>query len=237
MNRWIEVKALHRGSFFVSGRTELTCRIGGSGLKDGVSILDIGSGRSPTLPPGLRPPGTSYVGLDISSEELGSAGADAYDKVIVGDIASRGLSIDEDFDLALSWQVLEHVEDMALTLTNIRNVLRPGGRLVAQLSGSFAAFALIARVMPHRLRASAMEKLLHMDPDEKFKTHYDQCTQRSLERLLGSWSSFEIVPRYRGAVYFSFLRPLERFYLLYEDWAYRSGKPNLATHYILVADH
>lgn len=39
-------------------------------LREGMTILDIGAGRHPTLPPEGRPPGTIYVGLDISGDEM-----------------------------------------------------------------------------------------------------------------------------------------------------------------------
>ena len=201
-----------------------------------VKILDVGSGRSPTLAPELRPPDTEYVGLDISRAELEAATPSAYNKIVVGDIASRDLRLIDTFDLVLSWQVLEHVEDLEMAVSNIKSYLRPGGRLVAQLSGSFALFAVIARMTPHKYRDMALEKLLKMNPDEKFKTHYDRCGEKSLERLLDNWGHHEIVPRYCGAMYFSFFRPLEQLYLVYENWLYRGDRSNLATHYLVVAD-
>ena len=45
----------------------------------------------------------------------------------------------------------------------------------------------------------------------------------------------EILPRYRGAGYFAFWRPAEVVYLAYENWLIRSGKSDLATHYVVSA--
>ncbi|MEJ7788639.1 MAG: methyltransferase domain-containing protein [Thermoleophilaceae bacterium] len=203
-------------------------------LEPGVAILDVGSGRGPTLAPEDRPPGCHYVGLDVSEDELRAADRDAYDETIVHDIARR-LPVDAQFDLVISWQVLEHVRPLDAALESLRHALRPGGTLLAQLSGSFASFALASRLMPHRLRVLAMSKLLGHRVEEKFPTHYDRCYHRALERMLEPWSSATVIPFYRGATYLSFFRPFQRVYLGYESLAARRGMLDLATHYLVVA--
>ena len=203
-------------------------------LKPGVTILDVGSGRSPTIAPENRPPGCRYTGLDISVEELEAAAPGAYDHAIACDI-TQPIPTDETFDLVLSWQVLEHVKPLDEALHNLRAVLRPGGIMLAQLSASFSAFALLARVVPHRARVWAMARFLGHAEEEKFPTHYDRCHARALERLLESWSSVTLHPFYRGAVYFGMWRPLQRAYLAYETFIERRDVRNLATHYLVIA--
>jgi 2-polyprenyl-6-hydroxyphenyl methylase/3-demethylubiquinone-9 3-methyltransferase len=205
-------------------------------LRPGMTILDVGSGRRPALPPEWRPPGTSYVGLDISGEELAAAQAGDYDEAIVGDIGVRIPRLVGTADLILSWQVLEHVADLGASLENMKRYLRPGGRMVAMLSGAYSAFALIARVMPYPIRVLAMERLLHMDPDAKFRTRYDRCTSRALNQLLDGWASHDVLALYRGAVYFTFSRILEGVYLRYEDALVRQDRATLATHYLVVGE-
>ncbi len=204
-------------------------------LMPGAKILDVGSGRRPTLEPARRPPAARYVGFDVSASELLVAPTGSYDEIFSGDIARPYRNLNTQFDLVLCWQVLEHVSPLASALTNMRHYLRPGGRMVAQVSGSFAAFALLGRIMPHRLRVTAMSVLLGADPDSKFPTRYDQCYASALGRLLGTWQSHEVVPRFRGANYFSFSRALELAYLSYENWAHDTQRANLATHYLIVA--
>jgi SAM-dependent methyltransferase len=205
-------------------------------MHSGIRVLDIGSGRRPTIPHAWRPSNTYYVGLDVSAEELAVAASRSYDEVIVGDVASPIADIAGHFDLIVSWQVLEHVDDLKAALDNMKSYLRPGGRMVSLLSGSYAAFAIIARITPYWLRARAMDKLLHLDPDTKFPTRYDKCYYQALDHTLSSWSRHEILPLYRGDVYFTFYRPLEQLYLFYENWTYRSGRSNLATHYLISGD-
>jgi SAM-dependent methyltransferase len=203
-------------------------------LVPNVAVLDVGAGRYPTIAPADRPPGCRYVGLDIEPDEIEAAGEDAYDESIVADITTP-LNRDGEFDLALSWQVLEHVSPLAQAFENLRLSLRPGGRLIAQLTGSNAAFAVLGRLIPHRAKLLIATRVLGHREEEKFPTRYDRSSYRALLRLLEPWSEVEIVPFYRGATYFKFARPLMRAYLAYESAVERRAARNLATHYLVVA--
>lgn len=206
-------------------------------LKPGSRILDVGSGARPALALELRPEGCVYAGLDISADELARAGAGAYDETIVGDVSRALPSLTGRFDLVISWQVLEHVSSMRGALETQHRALVPGGRMVALLSGSWAMFALAARVTPYRVSTQLQARLLGIAPEGKFPTRYDACTDRALRRLLeeGGWASWEIVPRYKAGGYLRFSPALQRLYLRYENWAARAPRVGLATHYIVDA--
>jgi len=204
-------------------------------LVAGTHILDIGAGRRPTLPTGSRPPGCLYVGLDLAAAELEKAPPGSYDETYVADVALRLPALEERFTLVVSWQVLEHVKSLDVAIENLRSYLRPGGRLVAHMSGSFSLFATISRLVPHSLGAQAMQHLLKRDRETVFPTHYDHCWYGALERMLASWSESQVLPRYRGAQYLSFCPVLQRVYLAFEDWACLRGHRNLATHYLVTA--
>jgi SAM-dependent methyltransferase len=204
-------------------------------LVDGARILDVGSGARPVVPKEMRPPGCHYVGLDVSAVELERAGPAAYDETHVVDVRERVEALEDTFDLIVSWQVLEHVKPLAVALENLRAYVRPGGLLVAQLSGKFSAYALVAMLVPRRVGARASARLLGRDPETMFRTHYDRCYYRALRKLLRPWSDSEILARYRGAGYFEFSPVLRAAYLKYEDWACRRGYASLATHYLIAA--
>jgi 2-polyprenyl-6-hydroxyphenyl methylase/3-demethylubiquinone-9 3-methyltransferase len=199
-----------------------------------VGIFDVGAGRYPTIAPADRPPGCRYVGLDIEATELAAAAPGAYDEGVVADV-TEPLNRDGEFDVILSWQVLEHVSPLAEAFENLRAALRPGGTMLSQLTGSNAGFALLGRFMPHALRVRIATRMLGHQAEEKFPTRYDRSSQRSLERMLSGWSEVEIIPFYRGAPYFRFSRPLQRAYLAYESAIERRQRTNLATHYLVVA--
>lgn len=57
-------------------------------LREGMTVVDVGSGRNPAVPPGQRPRDTTYIGLDLSREELVQAGSGAYDQLVVADVAT-----------------------------------------------------------------------------------------------------------------------------------------------------
>jgi SAM-dependent methyltransferase len=203
-------------------------------LVPGVQILDVGAGRSPTLALADRPAGCRYLGLDISGQELAAAAEGSYDATYVHDVVAPLPEL-RDLDLVLSWQVLEHVSSLPQALANLRTMLRPGGTLLAQMSGSFAAFALAARVIPHRLRVKAMARYLGHGEELKFPTHYNRCNAGSIAKLLDDWESSEVVSYFRGAPYFSMSRPLQRLYLRYENLIESRSVDVLATHYLIVA--
>lgn len=203
-------------------------------LSPGIAILDVGAGQSPSIAPVHRPRGCCYVGLDVSERELQGAAPGVYDRTIAHDI-TRPLAPDENFDLVLSWQVLEHVKPLEHALDNLREVLHPGGTMLAQVSGSFSAFALLARVVPHPVRVWAMTRFLGHAAEEKFPTHYDRCWATALERMGASWSSVTVLPFYRGAAYFGMSRSLQRLYLGYESAVAGRQVRNLATHYLVIA--
>jgi len=201
-------------------------------LPDG-RVLDVGAGRRTTIPPTSRPPGLIYEGLDLSRAELERAPVGSYDSIHVADVAHRLPALECQFDLIVSWQVLEHVKPLEVALENLRSYLKPGGQLVAQLSGRFSAFGIINLAVPAWLARWSMGRLLGRDPGTVFPAYYDRCWSGALKRALETWSTYEVVPRYRAAGYFSFAPLIERAYIRYEQWSRRHD--NLATHYLIRA--
>jgi SAM-dependent methyltransferase len=202
-----------------------------------MSILDIGSGRAPSLPVADRPRDCSYVGLDISHEELEAAGQDAYSESVVADIAQLVPALSDRFDLAISWQVFEHVEHTDEAMANVKRYLHDGGTLISLLSGSYAAFSVANRVIPDRVGHALVTKTMGRQPekDPVFQAHYDRCSASGLREVMSDWTSVEIRPFYRAATYFEFFTPLKRAYLAYENFIARRNVENLATHYLIVA--
>jgi SAM-dependent methyltransferase len=200
-------------------------------LRPNLRILDVGSGRRPALAPADRPAETHYVGLDLSAAELAAAPSGSYDETIAADLAQRVAGLEGQFDLVLSWQVFEHVRPLDRALENLRAYLRPGGRMVALLSGRFSVNGMLNVLVPSGLAAWLMRRLLGRDPDTVFPAHYDSCYGSALTELLKPWSVAEVTPLFQGGAYFNFALPLRSAYFRYENWASRSGHANLATHY------
>jgi 2-polyprenyl-6-hydroxyphenyl methylase/3-demethylubiquinone-9 3-methyltransferase len=205
-------------------------------LRPGMAILDVGSGRNPTIPVDERPAGTHYVGLDVSAAELAAAPTGSYAEDVVADVGVRQEPLVGCFDLVVSWQVLEHVEDLGAAVEHIKAYLKPGGTFVAMFSGSRSAFALVNRVIPFSVGAPVVSRVMgRSSSNPVFPAYYDRCRASELRAILRDWSGVDITPFFRGAGYFRFSRALARAYLAYEDWAAGSRRTDLATHYLLVA--
>jgi SAM-dependent methyltransferase len=204
-------------------------------LREGMTILDVGSGRAPAIPIEQRPASSRYIGLDISSEELELAPSGSYNERFVRDLKDHDPALDDQIDLAISWQVLEHVEPLGDAIENVHAYLKPGGHFVVLLSGRNSHFAVINRLMPEKIGVFAMKYLLKRPPESVFRAHYDACTHSGLAALLANWDHVEIKSLFRGARYLGFFPPAVAIYTKYEDWALRSGKHDLATHYVVIA--
>jgi SAM-dependent methyltransferase len=198
-------------------------------------ILDVGSGAEPTIAPAKRPPGTHYVGLDISRAELDRAPPGSYDATVVADLRRRVPELEGAFDLVVSFQVLEHVKPLATAMENMRAYLEPGGGMVARLSGGRSVSALLNRLVPFRTAVWLEKTLRGRDPQSVFPAHYDRCTYSELAAMLRPWAEARIVPQHTGALYFKFSRPLQALYLGYEEWACRRGRHDLAVYYVVGA--
>jgi SAM-dependent methyltransferase len=204
-------------------------------LRPGSTILDVGAGRTPTFPPSVRPPGCTYIGLDLSPVELAAAPPGSYEDAMAGDVSTFVPELANRFDAIFSWQVLEHVRPLPEAMENLRHYLRPGGQLVAHFSGTFGLFGLLSRVVPDRLTPALLERLFSRPRCTTFPAHYDRCWASALSEMGRPWSSFDIVPRHEGARYFAFSRHVQAAYLAYEEWAGRKGIDNLASYYLVVA--
>jgi len=202
-------------------------------LRPGASVLDVGAGRAPSFPPDRRPEVASYVGLDVSRTELEAAPAGSYDEAVASDVTRRVPALAGRFDVVVSWQVLEHVRPLPAAMENLRTYLRPGGRLVAHLSGTLGLFGLASRVVPARLTPALLERMFDRPRSTTFPAYYDRCWAGALATMGRSWSSFDVIPRHVGARYFAFSRHVQAAYLAYEEWAGRNGHANLASYYLV----
>ena len=180
----------------------------------------------------------SYTGLDISLQELLEAGPGAYGETVEADASVLEQKLVGRFDLAVSWQVLEHVRDLEKTIQNIHDYLKPGGRFVALFSGAWSLFGLVNRALPDRIGSRIVDFTMKRTENNipVFPAHYDRCTARELDPLFAGWSEFTLTPLYQGAAYFDFLPPLRSAYLVYENAIHRRNVANLATHYLIVAE-
>ncbi len=123
-------------------------------------VLDVGCGRK-FYEPLFAPYATSYVGVDP---------ADNPKADLKGAVENLPVE-DGSFDVVLCNQVLEHCDDPARAVSELRRVAAPGGRILATTHG----------VMPY-----------HPSP-----TDYWRWTHAGLDKLFtenGAWASVRVTP-------------------------------------------
>ena len=123
-------------------------------------VLDVGCGQKP-YEPLFAPYADEYVGVDPVDNPRAE---------LKGSVEELPVA-DESFDLVLCNQVLEHCDDPALAVRELRRVTAPGGRVLVSTHG----------VMPY-----------HPSP-----TDYWRWTHAGLEKLFadnGTWASVTVTP-------------------------------------------
>ena len=124
----------------------------------GKRVLDVGCGEKPYYPFFSR--ASEYVGVDTSHPA-----ADLF-------ASAESLPVgDASFDLVLCTQVLEHADDPAQAVRELRRVVKPGGRVLASTHGV---------------------QVYHPDPVDL--TRWTHTGLRRLFEANGEWSSLEVVP-------------------------------------------
>lgn len=103
----------------------------------GMRVLDLGCGTGDAL---LRLPETHYVGIDFNRDYIAMCQQrfGAKGTFMAVDLATEELPFESEFDLALLYGVLHHIDDAGSLrlLQTVHKALRPGGRLIT-LDGVF----------------------------------------------------------------------------------------------------
>jgi ubiquinone/menaquinone biosynthesis C-methylase UbiE len=134
------------------GRRKLFARlIDRMGLAKEAAILDVGSGIGANLRL-LREEGfNEFQGLDLNPEAQRYCSAKGLGHVQLGSILDLPFR-DNEFDLLIATDVIEHVDNDALALEEAHRVLRPGGRAIITVPAFMSLWGLQDVVAEHRRR-------------------------------------------------------------------------------------
>jgi 2-polyprenyl-3-methyl-5-hydroxy-6-metoxy-1,4-benzoquinol methylase len=146
-------------------------------VREGERVLDIGCGEG-RFTAELARAGVQVVGMDVAEEPLRRARA-RYPELDLRllDVAGGWELEDASFDAVWAGEVIEHVADTAAWLSEVRRVLRSGGRLLL----STPAHGRLARA---RLALSARAFATHFDPRGDHLRFY---TRATLTDLIGEF--------------------------------------------------
>ncbi len=122
-------------------------------------IVDIGCGTGATLRT-LEPMARRGVGVDISSVALRLCAESGLSDLVQGSVEGVPLQ-DEQFDLSLCLDVLEHVDDAA-GARELHRICRPGGALIVTVPAYHWLWSEHDEAVGHRrrYRASELRKVL-----------------------------------------------------------------------------
>lgn len=101
-------------------------------LKPGVVCLDYGCGDGTRYGKSLMEGGMTYRGFDISKTAVETARAAGVSVDLLGENGATGLA-DESCDVAICFELFEHLLEPNLALAEIFRVLKPGGHLLASV--------------------------------------------------------------------------------------------------------
>jgi len=111
--------------------------------KKSLKVLEAGCG---SRTPIRLPPDATIVGVDISEEQL-RKNAGLHEKR-VGDIQTCDLG-EDDFDLIICWDVLEHLDRPLDAVSNFFRAIREDGAIVLAFPNVMSIKGLVTKFTPH----------------------------------------------------------------------------------------
>jgi SAM-dependent methyltransferase len=204
--------------------------------RDPKCVLDVGAGKQWPFSPALKGRNTKLIGFDIDIAEMAENAL--LDQKLCGD-ACKSLGVaDESVDLVMGRAVVEHLHDTASFLRSANRALREDGCLIVTFANKHAPFAVLNRILPHRV---SQWLLTHLLPDLSgvlgFEAYYDRASFDEFKQSL-VYSGFEIEEDYASyfsSGYYGFFVPLFVAGLALDYVLYAFGNPRLASYFMFIA--
>ncbi len=163
---------------WIDGTTEFR-RMIEERLQTGGRVLDVGAGAGGSLHLDLRAPGRRVVGIDLAPEVLHNP---HLDEARCCDAAQLPFG-NEEFDLAFSDYVFEHLSDPTAVVHEIRRVLKPGGSVLLRTPNKWHYVPILARLVPNAAHGGLLQRCTGRRADDVFPKFYRCNTGSALRRL------------------------------------------------------
>jgi SAM-dependent methyltransferase len=147
----IESKVEQSHWWFVIRRKLIASIIRKQAIASDAPILDIGTSTGTNLRMLKELGFSNYCGLDSSEEAIRWCAEKGLGVVRKGDVCDMPFE-DATFDLVLATDIIEHVDDDAKALDEIRRVLKPRGRLIVTVPAFESLWGLQDDVAHHKRR-------------------------------------------------------------------------------------
>lgn len=164
-------------------------------------VLEVGGIDRPLLKRSER---IEYGGLDIECKD---GCKDLYDHFIVQSIEEP---IPRAYDLIVSIGLLEHVSDNTLSIAQMHQALRTGGRIVHYAPSKYHPYSLILRSVGPKIQKRLIRILRPWAAQRTgYPAFFDKCSPREMKEISGAlgFREIRIIPFFRANDYFRFFFP------------------------------
>jgi SAM-dependent methyltransferase len=140
--------------------------------------------------------------------------------------------------MVTSESVLEHLQNLELTVKEISRILKTGGYFISLFPNKFALFAIINQCLPNSISKKILYKL---HPQSRgiggFKAYYNRCYFAALSKLLrdNGFKNVKFFFNYNQSAYFSFFVPCFLVSIVWDYFMYLLGVRNLCAYVCFVA--
>ncbi|UCD05646.1 MAG: class I SAM-dependent methyltransferase [candidate division WOR-3 bacterium] len=176
-------------------------------------VLEAGCGKRSVLKECELTPART-VGIEILFEDI--VQNQALDLRTVGNLEDLPFR-DEEFDLIICRNVVEHLPSPRLVFDEFARVLKEGGMVMIRTPNIYNPLMFISAVLPLRLRCWIKRNLLHDEEGDTFPTYYGCNSRRTMTSTLRKAGFTPEEVRFDGLMaYFDFSTVLLTLIVLYE---------------------
>ncbi|MFA5904040.1 MAG: class I SAM-dependent methyltransferase [Desulfobacula sp.] len=156
-------------------------------LKQGVTLLDVGCGRTFPMAKKWLKSGANVLGVDpVGDASLVPPGS----KIYKGNAEKIPLN-DNEIDVVVSCAVLEHIVCPEQLFEECRRVLKPGGRIIHLTPSRYDYVSIAAQLIPNSLHGKIVKFTEGRDEMDTFPTFYRANSFKQI-KALAKEAGFEI---------------------------------------------